>query len=346
MPKPLHLIPPVVAGVALAVSAVVSEFSDKPNPFANGADTFGHSMLPLPGVLVTIWFLVAALGFLVSATALTVRPRRHVRTICITAVVIAGLLLDHSILMVLGYLPYAVVLAVTGNVNELEILVSFSLMLQILVAAGCVGLLIGLHSSKRHRVEAPRDTQREIQQATNRTRNYALIAIAAPLFYAASRILMAVEAPGFRHQEFTDELTTAGLGLAGASIVGAVLTLGLFQQWGERFPRWIPRIGGSSVPINLAVFPALVVAALIMAASRTILLQIVTGESDAISEMTEVPLVLLPHLLWPVWSIALAIAAMSYRRRRLVQRGSVRPASVRPEAQAQRSPSASPGRKG
>ncbi|MCW4355049.1 hypothetical protein ONR57_17225 [Hoyosella sp. YIM 151337] len=317
MPKSLHLTLPVLAGLALAVSAIGAELSGNPNPLANEADTFGRSMLPMPGVVVTIWCIIAALGLLVGAFAMVGRPRRNVRVICAAAFVTAALLLDHSILIVLGYLPYAVVLAVRGEVHELEILLSFSLLLQILIVAGCIGLLLALRTYGLRRLEAPRDTQHERQLAASRARRYALIAIAAPLAYAATRVLMAVGAPGFRHPEFTAEVTSAGVGLAGASIIGAVLTLGLFQHWGERFPRWVPRIGGRSVPINLAVIPALVVAGLVMAASRTILLQILFDESNAIADVSAVPLVGLPHLLWPVWSIALAIAALAYRRRRL-----------------------------
>lgn len=53
-----------------------------------------------------------------------------------------------------------------------------------------------------------------------------------------------------------------GLLLGSAMLTGAVLTLGLILPWGERFPGWVPRVGGRPVPVRLAVVPALLVAVL------------------------------------------------------------------------------------
>lgn len=36
----------------------------------------------------------------------------------------------------------------------------------------------------------------------------------------------------------------------------ALLTLGLVRPWGERFPRWLPVLGGRPVPVMAAVVPA------------------------------------------------------------------------------------------
>ncbi|QIZ34067.1 hypothetical protein [Saccharopolyspora sp. ASAGF58] len=90
-----------------------------------------------------------------------------------------------------------------------------------------------------------------------------------------------------------------------------MLTWGLIRPWGERFPRWIPRAAGRRVPVDLAVAPALGVSVLVMAASKLLLMQTFTeafGPDDV--------LIVLPVYLWPLWSVALALAAVNYRIRR------------------------------
>jgi hypothetical protein len=41
-----------------------------------------------------------------------------------------------------------------------------------------------------------------------------------------------------------------------AQEAAAALTLGLVRPWGERWPRWIPGLGGRPVPVLAAVIPA------------------------------------------------------------------------------------------
>lgn len=48
-----------------------------------------------------------------------------------------------------------------------------------------------------------------------------------------------------------------------ACAVGVILTLRLVSRWGEVFPRWLPVLSGRPVPVELAVVPGTIVAAVI-----------------------------------------------------------------------------------
>jgi hypothetical protein len=210
-------------------------------------------------------------------------------------------------------------LAATGHTSLLDDLVSPGLLLQVLVGAAIAGLLLGTRAANASRRSGSSlDDGAELREATQRTRRWTLLAMEAPLVYAASRVLMFLQVPGFRDEAFDLQLRLAGLGLAAASVVGAVLTWGLIRPWGERFPRWLPVLSGRRVPVDLAVVPALVVAAMILAASRALAVGAVQADADAWRDQVEAPLVGLPQVLWPVWGVALALAALSYQRRRRI----------------------------
>ncbi len=88
----------------------------------------------------------------------------------------------------------------------------------------------------------------------------ALVAAAIPTFYAVTRIAWVLGIPlGFSPDDVAqlagDDGWVAALGLGGFALVGAVLTLGLFQRWGEVFPRWTVGLAGRRVPVALAVVP-------------------------------------------------------------------------------------------
>lgn len=67
-------------------------------------------------------------------------------------------------------------------------------------------------------------------------------------------------APGgpLREEVYVPSLSVVSLGLA-------LLTLGLVQEWGEVFPRWMPGIGGREVPAAFAVGAATTGALLVAA---------------------------------------------------------------------------------
>jgi len=149
------------------------------------------------------------------------------------------------------------------------------------------------------------------------------VAVIIPLLYAATRWAWALGIPLGISQEFFREGQAVGLWWAGAAlatvaIIGALLTLGLVQQWGEIFPRWIPILAGRRVPPGLAIVPALLVAILVTTAGlmfvRLTLLGAISESFTFINE--EDWAALAPELLWPFWGVALAAATLAYYYRR------------------------------
>jgi hypothetical protein len=108
----------------------------------------------------------------------------------------------------------------------------------------------------------------------------------------------------------------AGLSLANFGIVGALLTLGLVQRWGEVFPRWMIGLAGRRVPIALAVVPASIVSVLFMVAG----IAIWSGSSQmfdaAAASGQDFWIFVGPVMLFPLWAVALAVATLGYYYRR------------------------------
>ena len=96
------------------------------------------------------------------------------------------------------------------------------------------------------------------------------------------------------------------------TFVGALLTLGLVQRWGEVFPRWLPIVGNRPVPIWLAVVPASAVAIAVTVAGRAVVGAIVVDDGFDWDTWGLAG----PALLWPVWGIALGAATLAYYLRR------------------------------
>jgi hypothetical protein len=116
---------------------------------------------------------------------------------------------------------------------------------------------------------------------------------------------------------------TSGLFLATFGLVGAVLTLGLVQRWGEGFPRWMVGLAGRRVPIALAVAPALLVSVLLVVGGVGIwsglgqmAANLEAGGAGGMTIFGEIFFQVGPTLLFPVWGVALAVAALGYYYRR------------------------------
>jgi hypothetical protein len=142
------------------------------------------------------------------------------------------------------------------------------------------------------------------------------VAMAVPLLYAVTRFAWLFGIPLTVTDEFVDELRASGAVWAGAwlgtfATIGAVLTLGLVQRWGERFPRWILGLAGRRVPVMLAVVPAALVSAMVTSAGLGFLSNLEVFERLGAGEW-----IYLPQLLWPVWGVALGAAALAYYFRR------------------------------
>lgn len=146
-----------------------------------------------------------------------------------------------------------------------------------------------------------------------------LVAAVVPLLYAATRIAWALGMPLGVRRETLDEIGSgryAGLGLALFAVVGAWLTTGLVASWGEVFWSWVPRVGGRSVPVALAVVPGLVVAVAVESAGLSFWRLVLAGELAKVPGATSDWAAWAPALLWPVWGAALVVACLAYVGRR------------------------------
>jgi hypothetical protein len=236
---------------------------------------------------------------------------------------------DMRGLALLGYLPM-VLLSLTGvgPAADLDPGVLVSPMLSLGHTVGGLALLMtGVAAMARDRGRAPGDVETD----ATRRRATALrvgrwgvaVAVAIPLGYAATRVAWAFGVPLGVRDEFLVELGDAkfaGLGLGLFAVVGVLLTLGLVQRWGEVFWHWVPRIGGRPVPVSLAVVPALFVAAAIASAGLGFCRVLLVGELDSLPGEPEDWAAWAPELLWPVWGVALGVAAFAYRARREASR--------------------------
>ena len=305
----------LVSGAALIAVTLSVAVAGRPNPLTDAREEMGAVLVGVPHGVAQLLLAGAGVATLLAVLAVRHAPAsrsRLVTALCSTAIITLVLLVDQTVLTVFGYLPMFLVGTVTGTGVDLTVLWSLPLLVQVLalVAGTCVFLLALRRSRTRYQPHNQIDVHAD---ARVRTRRWALIAIEAPLAYALSRVLMALEVPGFTAPYFTDELRMTGLMLAAGAAGGALLTWGLIRPWGERFPRWMVGLAGRAVPVNLAVVPAITVAVAVMAASRGMVQQLLMGADESVWEL---PLILLPHLLWPVWSVALALAALHYARRR------------------------------
>ncbi len=150
----------------------------------------------------------------------------------------------------------------------------------------------------------------------------------APVFYALTRLAWALGFPLGMSEEYLRRgqekgLWTSGLFLATFGLVGAVLTLGLVQRWGEVFPRWMIGLAGCRVPIALAVVPASLVSVLLVVGGVVIwsgldqmVARLVARGAEGMGLIGEMTFVVGPILLFPVWGVALAVATLGYYYRR------------------------------
>ncbi|WP_406075268.1 hypothetical protein [Micromonospora sp. NBC_01638] len=241
------------------------------------------------------------------------------------AFVLAVVVPDARVLVILGYLPILIIGAPFGwppvdytEVFNWALFARFAALVGGLLLAGAVlawqrrtaGACVGC---------GRRDTDRgwTTPAAAARWGRWAAgIAAGIPLMYALTRFAWAAGIPLGISDDFLAEMREtgvvwAGFGLGAFATVGAVLTLGLVQRWGERFPRWMLGLAGRRVPVKLAVVPATLVAIAVTAATLGLLSnpefwQLTHGFSLAGA----------PMLLWPFWGVALGAATYAYHLRR------------------------------
>lgn len=144
------------------------------------------------------------------------------------------------------------------------------------------------------------------------------VAVIVPGFYALTRILWAMGVSVGLSDEIYAEgqaigLWYTGLGLAGAALVGVLLTLGLVQKWGERLPRWAGPLANRRVPILLATIPATFVSLAVFTAGAGVLRNALFEEVDYDGSWAASG----PLFFFALWGLALGWATYQYRARRL-----------------------------
>jgi hypothetical protein len=292
-----------------------------------------------PGVA---WIVVISAGIPAAAMGTAMlRGVRVLRPLLITAgallaVVLLLLMTDVTLLSLLGYTPYGVVGLLTGaemGQAYLEALAraQWTIAHQLLCLIGGFLWLAATISYARRSGDAclycgRRDGPEgwiSPKNAARWGRIAAYMAMAVPIFYALTRYAWALGIPLGISEEFLRlgqerGMWTSGLFLATFGLVGAVLTLGLVQCWGEVFPRWMIGLVGRRVPIALAVVPASIVSVLVMVGGIAMwsgYAQMVVGAvSGGTGDMGIVGYA--PTALFPVWSVALAVATLGYHYRR------------------------------
>lgn len=94
-----------------------------------------------------------------------------------------------------------------------------------------------------------------------------VLAALGPLPYPLARLTWLTPWPIGLPEGATEAITAWGVMLSLGAWMGAILTLGLILPWGERLPRWLPRIGGRPVPPAAAIVPGSIVAGLLCLAA-------------------------------------------------------------------------------
>jgi hypothetical protein len=271
------------------------------------------------GLVIAILGLVGALfAAVVTVADIRGRPARWAAwPASIVAVVLIAVVPDYRVLLVVAYLPLVVLGAPFGWPPEvdLSLILPWPVLNQfVLIAGGALWAGVAVHARG---ASADWSWLRRIGPAAT------AVAVGVPLIYAATRYAWAAGFPIGLSPEFYQRgqeigLWTIGAALATVAVLGALLTLGLIRDWGTRFPRWFPLIGRRPVPTNLAVVPALAAAFIVTSAGLMFVRLVVTGRlGEAFVFADEVGwTALAPELIWPLWGVALALAAFSYRERR------------------------------
>jgi hypothetical protein len=290
-----------------------------------------------PGVA---WIVVISAGIPAAAVGTAMlRGMRVLRPILMTAgallaVILLLLMTDVTLLIVLGYTPYGIVTLFTGAEFSrvyLGLLTQWTTVHQLLCLIGGFLWLAATLSYTRRSGDAclycgRRDGPEGWMSPKNAARWGRIavyVSMVAPVLYAITRYAYALGIPLGISEEFLsfgqeNGMWTQGLSMATFGLVGAVLTLGLTQRWGEVFPRWMIGLAGRRVPIGLAVVPASFVSVLLVVGSIAMwsgFAQLVgtalTGETEAIDIIG-----LAPTMLFVVWGVALAAATLGYYYRR------------------------------
>lgn len=148
-----------------------------------------------------------------------------------------------------------------------------------------------------------------------------IVAACCPLPYALIRYTWLTPWPiGFDAADLaaTPGIRLFGLFLGSGALLGSILTTGLISRWGERWPFWMPMLAGRPIPWPVAVVPATVVTAALVAAGQSFTVDAVhvalTGNVYELLTLAAIPFVL--------WAVSLGAATLAYYYGRRGQCGS------------------------
>lgn len=266
------------------------------------------------------------------------------RPLFITAgILLSGVLLllmtSLELLVLFGYLPYAIRSLFTGaKIGQaiLEDWTQWATIHQLFCLIGgflwlAATVIYARRSGDACLVCARRDGPEGWQapdQAARWGRIAVWVAMVVPLFYAFTRYAWALGFPlgmsyAYLRQGQERGMWTSGLFLATFGLVGGVLMLGLVQRWGEVFPHWMIGLSGRRVPIALAVVPAALVSVLLIvggigiwSALGQMVATLEAGGAEGIRLFGEIFFQVGATLLFPVWGVALSVATLGYYYRR------------------------------
>ncbi|SHE97247.1 hypothetical protein [Streptoalloteichus hindustanus] len=276
--------------------------------------------------------VIAALGLVGAVLAVVMargRGQNGVRVVAmafswVMALVLLILVSDYRVLMAVAYTPlFLVGLPFGWPPVSYSAAVPWPVLNQIVcVVGGFLWAATALAYGRRTRGACGdcgrgEDTGAADLAKVRRRTNWAVaVSVALPVFYALTRYAWLLGIPLGIDEDIlragqASGLWWAGAGLATIAVGGAVLTVGLVRPWGEVFPRWIPGLRGRRVPVAAAVVPAIVVAVIVTSAGLMYVRLAIAGTLPGGGWATTAP-----ELVWPIWGVALTVAALGYRARR------------------------------
>ena len=318
-----------VAGLALVWVLRGSGYPLGANGFTDIDSAFGRIPVEVGSWGFLCGAVVAGLLSLAAARGWSVGrwSRLGVPMLGVLAAVLLGLVPDSQLLVMLAYAPIFLVGAPFGwplvsYFDELTWTVAF----QLLSVGGGLLLAASALAWRRRAPHACRSCGRTESSArwtaphaaASWGRWVTVVAVIVPSLYAINRLAWVAGIPLGISQDFLDELRSSDLiwaafGLGTFAAIGAVLTLGLVQCWGEVFPRWMIGLAGKRVPPLLAEVPATIVAIFVTSAGVPLIMGVATMQQahDGLGWLQT-----LLAGAFPLWGLALAAATLAYHLRR------------------------------
>ncbi len=319
----------MVAGLAL-VCTVTGDWYPLPTDAEHSASILVGLPVQVGSIILLSATLVAAvLTTLAARGVLTGRANRLASAaLVLLAVPLLFAVADNGLLVMIGYAPVYLVGAPFGwPPGSYFDQLTWPLIFQLISVAGGVLLVVTALILRRRARRSCMQCGRTAlparwstpESATIWGRWAVLVAIVPPVLYGLDRWSWALGIPVGISQEFLAEmhrtgLVWAGLGLGTFALVGALLTLGLVQGWGEIFPRWMIGVAGKAVPPLLAEVPATAVAICIMAATIPIMESgaRIAGKNGDVFGWLQIAIL----GSFPIWATALGAATLAYHLRR------------------------------